>query len=317
MIYYDMLKYWAAMVGGHSYWHQAQGIGRQFRPRELHGYFNDLTAKAAWPGESDRQGIPLSTLEGKKTYWPTTVLQKGLAHWDLWLQGGCNSDEHLQNFREAARWAIESQDSIGGWRHPIPLHPRALSTYSCMSQGQGVSLLVRASRETGNEEYLVAARRAIQAMLMPTVAGGTAVYEGDKLTLEERPAAVCNTVLNGWIFAIFGLYDYQLVKQDPEVSESLMGAVRGLIASLPQFDCGFWSLYDLSGAIASPFYQRLHIAQLDAMSLAFSDDRGHLSPWRDRFSRQLASRLNVFHSVAIKATQRLLRPPIVIQKAGT
>ena len=198
--YYVMLKHWAAMAAGRSYWHREQGIGRAFRPGELYGYFNDVTAKADWPGEVDGNGLPLCNAGGRKVHWPTTVLQKGLAHWDLWLESGCTAEDHWNNFRNVAQWALETQDARGGWAHPARLHPHALSDYSCMSQGQGISILARAWRETGQAKYLEAATRAAHAMLVPVSSGGTSVYLGEHIVLEEFPSPELRPVLNGWIF---------------------------------------------------------------------------------------------------------------------
>jgi hypothetical protein len=276
----------------------------------LHGYFNDLTAKAAWHGETDIQGNPISVVGGVKCYWPTTVLQKGLAHWDLWLESGRSAEEHLQGFQAAAQWACDSQDTIGGWRHPVALHPLAQSKYSCISQGQGASILARAFRQTGQTRYLDAARGALQAMLLPKSSGGTAVYSGDSLILEEYPARTLNPVLNGWIFAIFGLYDFGLVAADEEASRALSRTTQTLCDWLPRFDCGFWSMYDDGETIASQFYHRLHIAQLDALCLTFRDRNPAFTLQRERFSNQLSSDLNKSRAFAIRIVQKLGRPAL-------
>lgn len=300
------------MASGRSYWHQEQGVGRLFRPGELHGYFNDVTAKAAWPGEVDGSGLPLCNAAGRKVYWPTTVMQKGLAHWDLWLASGRSAENHWMNFRNVAHWAVEMQDSKGGWKHPVPLHPQASSDYSCMSQGQGISILVRAWRETSEPKYLDAATRAAQAMLAPVSCGGTSLQIDDQIVLEEYPCSKPRPVLNGWIFAIFGLYDYQFGSFSKQVATSLDATIRGLLMYLPKFDCGFWSLYDSGGTLASPFYQRLHIAQLDALSQAVVPHRDDFAYWRDRFSRQLASRSKKACALGFKAAQKLRHPPTIV-----
>jgi len=110
-------------------------------------------------------------------------------------------------------------------------------------------------------------------------------------------------------FAIFGLYDYQLGAYNEELSAALHATLRGLLVYLPKFDCGFWSLYDSGGTIASPFYQRLHIAQMDALSQAIPESRDQFAYWRDRFSRQLASRLKTSCAVGFKAAQKLCHSP--------
>ena len=75
-----------------------------------------------------------------------------------------------------------------------------------MAQGEGISLLLRAFIVTGNDNYLKAAEMAKDFMLLPIEKGGTARYEGDNVFLYEYTYEPL--ILNGWIFSIWGLYDY-------------------------------------------------------------------------------------------------------------
>ena len=312
--YCHMLKHWAGMLSGHSYWHQDQAIGRQFRSGELHGYFNDLTAKAVWSGETDTSGVPLCRCSGRTVYWPVTIAQKGLAHWDLWLESGHTAQEHRKAFFDAAGWLAKSQDARGGWTYPVLVDSTSLSSYSCMSQGEGASVLVRAFKETGIEDYVRAAKRALEIMLAPIDSGGTAVQLGDQLILDEYPSSRCTPVMNGWIFAIFGLYDYGLAVPDQTISVALAKTVLTLAEWLPKFDAGYWSRYDTAGAIASPFYHRLHIAQLDALSRAFPE-QVEFAAWRNRFESQLRSTLKASRAVGCKLIQKLMHPPRIVIEA--
>ena len=309
MIYIDLVKHWARMARGSSYWHQPQGVGRAFRPGVLAGYFNDLTAKSVWPGGVDKKGIPIHVIGGKRAYWPTTVLQKGLAHWDLWLLSGCTSEKDRAGFMAAADWTMEAQDARGGWKHPTPLHPQALSDYSCMSQGQGASLLVRVHAVVGEEHYLSAARRGLEIMLTPIEDGGTANLECGGLMLEEFPSVERNTVLNGWIFGIFGLYDYTLAEPSTELGADLDATLRKLELCLARFDHGYWSRYDTRGAISSPFYHDLLIAQHEALCAAFPKRQAAFRTFKERLAIQRSNRLNRYRAMTVKASQKLVRPP--------
>jgi hypothetical protein len=313
MTYFDMLRNWAGMARGKSYWHRAQGIGRAFVPGMLKGYFNDLTHKAQWEGEIDEHGIPVSVFAGKKVNWPVTVLQKGLGHWDLWLASAQTSESDRRGFEDAACWALRTQDADGGWRFPLALHPQAISPLSCISQGEGASLLVRAYSASNDARFLHGAERAIDAMLRPVTSGGTAVYEGQSLFLEEIPKARRTTILNGSIFALFGIYDLSLVKEDAGTRDALSAAVRGVAANLSCYDNGYWSLYDLQGTIASPFYHKLHIAQLEALGLSFPEYGGIFAEARSRFIEQYNCRRQLIHAVSAKIVQKLCHPPSLVQ----
>jgi len=228
------------------------------------GYYNDLRLKARWTGKRDSAGIPISkTSRGKEIYFPTTILQYGLGHHDLWLEN--QMEEHYKEFVKVAGWLLGQQDELGGWDVFGQLDTEAINKHSAMTQGQASSLLLRAFLRTKDEQYLDGAKKAVSLMLTPILAGGTALCRDEDLFLEEMPSKRQTTVLNGWIFAVFGLWDYALVTSDPNAEASLAATISTLERHLGKYDRGYWSNYDWSGAIASPFYQKLHIALLQAL----------------------------------------------------
>ena len=80
-------RHWYRMLANTSYYHQPQGLGKAFLAGQLQGYFNDMTAKAAWTGKVDEEGIAYHILSnGQRCYFPISLAQKALGHWDLWLQ---------------------------------------------------------------------------------------------------------------------------------------------------------------------------------------------------------------------------------------
>ena len=304
---------WARMLAGRSYWHLDQGLGKRFVPGELSGYYNDLSGKARWNGAVDAEGLPLRyTTSGEPVYFPTTLFQKALGHWDLWLSGGRKEEGHFEAFLRLANWAQHAQDERGGWGALPAFRVHYDSPYSCISQGEGISLLVRAFSVTGDGFYLESARQALGPLLTPVEEEGTLRRVPAGLVLEEYPLRTGNTVLNGWIFGLFGLYDFLLVEESQEVQEALVANLNALLACLPQYDAGFWSLYDASGALASPSYHRLHIAQLRALELAFPEHAWAFAKSRAAFERQLASRSNRTRAVLMKAYQKLRHPPEVV-----
>lgn len=154
------------------------------------------------------------------------------------------------------------QDDEGRWNnfsHYCPDTP-----YGAMAQGEGASLLVRAYIHTHDQQYLDAAKKAIDFMLLPLEDGGTTKYEGDDAFLMEYTFK--GVVMNGFIFAWWGLYDYVLATGDKgKYKEALERTQNTLINILPQFENSYWSMYSFDGLIASPFYHNLHVAQMQAM----------------------------------------------------
>ena len=206
-------------------------------------------------------GVPfLEHSDGSHVQMPTMIFQYGLGAYDLWLIE--KKKEHLNKAITCADWAVENQQDNGAWSNFFYIYPDA--PYSAMPQGEGASLLLRVHKETADDKYLVAAKKALQYMLLDVNMGGVAKFDGDSLYLLEYTHLPL--VLNGWIFAFFGLYDMSLVCGD--FNNEMNQTLKTIKEALPKFDCGYWSLYDEAGKITSPFYHNLHIAQMQGLYLA-------------------------------------------------
>lgn len=308
-----MMKKWALILGGQSYFHTDQSLGRYFSPGELKGYFNDMTAKTSWQGKTDKNGVPLLRKpSGEPVHMPATIFQKGLGHWDKWLASGKSDKREIEAFMNIADWAGSEMDGKGGWRVWDKLGLTAVVPYSGMVQGQGVSLLVRAYHSSGSVRYLENARAALDLMLKPAEKGGTSRIAEGKMIFEERPMAHHNTILNGWIFSIFGLYDYLISEKDDDLSDIMGKTVLSLETNLPEYDAGYWSFYDQAGNISSWFYHRLHIEQIKALELAFPESSQKLFRFRRKQENNLTSKINVLRATAAKISQKIQQPDEVI-----
>lgn len=249
------------MLTGKSVLHVNQELGKLFRPDELAGYYNDLTEKVTKDAETlEKQCLPPSyTDDGKPIVFATTILQYGLGSYDLVLQ--TNDEKYIAQFKRCVDWAVENQDENGGW--DISAFAGKNSIYGAMAQGEGASLLLRANQYYNDEKYFLAAKKAIDLMLTPLEEGGTSKYEKDEIFLMEFMDLPC--VLNGWIFAFFGLYDLTLICEEDKYKQTLQLTLDTLKIHLSDFDLGYWSKYDMGKMITSPFYHKLHIAQLKAL----------------------------------------------------
>ena len=304
---------WAQMALGRSYYHMPQNMGKAFVPGRLEGYFNDLTAKTEWPGPVDKIGIPLNvTDDGKKVYFATTIAQKALGHWDMWIISKRPAEKEL--FLKLCDWLVENQDMRGGWSLWSQLGLDFPSPYSSMSQGEAISALVRAWSITQERNYLEATNRALGILLHDILEGGTRRRVPEGSILEEVPSSMPSGVLNGWIFALFGVYDYLLAQKNLQAKALLEETIGALVVYLPQYNAGYWSYYDLTGTLASPFYHRLHIAQLKALELAFPEHAETFRRTREVWVRQLNAPLCKARAVAVKAFQKLRNPPEAVLK---
>jgi hypothetical protein len=126
----------------------------------------------------------------------------------------------------------------------------------------------------------------------------------------EYPTDPPSFVLNGAIFALWGLRDVALALGDERAGEEFEAGVDALAASIDRWDTGSWSRYDLYphrvANVASRAYHELHLAQLEAMQeLA---PRPQLAAAAERFARYAASPVRQAEALARKALFRVAEP---------
>ena len=270
----------AYLVPGESqltFWHGTPQANPNATTDKLGEYYMDFEAKADYPGHYDSHGIPMLDYRGKigRQYNPIAIAQWGLGNHDLFHRTA--SDERKEKFLRASDWFCthleQNRWGVWIWNHHFDWEYRdtlKAPWYSGLAQGQGISLLVRAHRETGKPDYIHAAERAFTSFLMPTEEGGvTFTDEHGDLWFEEYIVSPPTHILNGFIWAAWGIYDYFVATADPTAQGLFHRAVKTLLENLERYDLGFWSLYEQSGTrlkmVASPFYHRLHIVQLRVM----------------------------------------------------
>ena len=269
------IRKWHKMMTGKSISHVNQGMGTCYSKTEVRGYYNDLTEKVT--KDASEILVPKYYVDtGEETYFSIGIFQYGLASYDLFLK--TKKEIYKEKLLACADWAVDNQQEDGSWvtfAYESPEHP-----YSSMAQGEGISMLIRAHIETQNEKYIIATKKAKKFILKPIVEGGVIVYSGEDVYLYEYTHAPL--ILNGWIFSLWGLYDYsKFISSDAEVKEVLNATLSSLKKKLPEFDIKYWSKYENGKRICSPFYHRLHIAQLKVMYDLFGDEiyREYAEKW--------------------------------------
>lgn len=260
-----------------TFWHETPEVNENSSIGQLGEYYMPFTAKANYPGQYDDNGIPLLNYHGKvgHQYNPIAIAQYGLGNYNLFRRTG--DPERRRRFLAVVDWLVANLEQnpagLWVWNHHFDWEyrtPLKAPWYSALAQGQGISLLVRAHQETDNPAYLEAAQRAFAAFLETTDKGGVTYVDKEGYTwFEEAIVDPPTHILNGFIWAAWGVYDYHLYTRSQEAERLFAEAVRTLKDNLHCFDAGFWSLYEQSGTrmkmLASPFYHRLHIVQLQVM----------------------------------------------------
>jgi hypothetical protein len=297
------LRKWTRYATGQSYQHVPQGVGRAFSPGQLRGYFNDLTGKAQWTGNTGRHGVPAVRTDTNPAYeFAIVVFQWGLGNWDSWLLG--DAPHGRDRLFDAARWAVDTIDARGGWECWRDLQRPTISPYSAMAQGEGLSVLSRAASLDPDGPWLAAALRAYHFLMASGDAGLTRVFDGIT-ALEEYPGAAFPSVLNGWAFALVGVVDLGIACGDPAIEATARDLAQSLARALPLYDTGYWSTYDIGRNIASPFYHDLHIAQLQALARIFPAQAPAFETMAARFDRYRRKRINRARAIAVKIAQKL------------
>jgi hypothetical protein len=283
-----------------TFWHETPEVHPDLVPQQLGPYYMTFASKADYGGPFDAAGIPQLDYRGSlgRQYNPIAISQYGLGNYNQFLRTGA-----LERRRKAlvvADWLLDHLErnpaGLWVWNHHFDWEyrtPLKAPWYSGLAQGQGISMLVRAHRETGEARYLDAARRAFEPLSRQVDEGGVVHRdERGRPWLEEYLVNPPTHILNGFLWAWWGVYDFALATGEAR-AKALCEETRATICeALPTYDTGFWSLYEHSGTrlrmVASPFYHSLHIVQLRVMERLLGDPV--FRETADRWERYRSSR---------------------------
>ena len=296
----------AYLLGGKShlsFWHETPVENLHASITELGEYYMLFTEKANYSGPFADAGVPQLDYHGHigLQYNPIAIAQYGLGNYNLWRR--TSDPARREKFLRIADWLCEHLETnakgLAVWNHHFNWEYRdtlKAPWYSGLAQGQGISVLVRAHKESGDSRYLEAARRAFATFQQSIEHGGVAFTdESGDLWFEEYIVSPPTHILNGFIWALWGLHDYFLETRDNSAQDLFFRGVRTLLHNLDRYDLGFWSLYEQSGTrlpmVASPFYHQLHIVQLRVMRRLTGEEKfAEVSDRWDSYARSRAKR---------------------------
>src|SRR5262249_37279608 len=173
------------------------------------------------------------TREFPRSYQPTSIAQFALAHWNAYLATG--KDTHRQAFLRQAEWLLDHEeviaDGVGAWpiEFGMPKYGANPHWLSALAQGNVLSVLSRAHLLTGARPFLASAPRAVRAFQRDILDGGVQIRVGDDgCFFEEVAVYPAAHILNGFLLALFGLYDYVALTQDREIDALIRESLRTL-----------------------------------------------------------------------------------------
>ena len=274
-------------------------------------YYNDLSAAAPDGGPAAGQTALRALISNRERLNPVSVAQLGLAAWErradpAWARLAAQAAEAL----------IAASDPDGSitYRFRMP-HTYSLEPpwTSAMAQGQAASLLVRLGTTLERPDLTEAGLDALRPLLAK--GGGLCAATADGPVLQEYPTSPPAHVLNGWIFALFGLYDGAAARpssaEGAQAAEAFRAGAETVANRIRLYETwGGWSLYDLFPHplphVASPFYHRLHRELLVALDRLAPDPR--LAAAAARFELAATGTFTRAVALARKGAFRIVRP---------
>lgn len=236
---------------------------------------------------------------------PVTVAQYALYSYERLLRGVPRSEE---TFFTQIEWLVKAQPPDGSYFYDLALPDYGVERgfISAMAQGLAASALVRAYVLTRRERYREAAIRACELLKRDVRDGGVTFLNDENVFFEEVASAWPCHILNGHLFAAFGLWDLaRLGLADGRLCDLHERAVRTLREWLPYFDCGDWSYYHLAvrnrrRCYANIVYHQLHIAQLHIYAAMTGVERFERTAqrWESGLRRPRVRARVLFNSVA-------------------
>ncbi|WP_309065061.1 cell wall-binding repeat-containing protein [Microbacterium sp.] len=154
--------------------------------------------------------------------------------------------------------------------------------WSAMAQGEALSLFVRLYEETGDERWKAGAGHTWLSLKQPRSSSEPWATMTDQglLVFEEYAGDLPPLrVLNGHLFALFGVYDYWRLTGDPEAIAYLDGAATTVLEVMPKIRVpGGVSYYcwqdDCRQRVwQNPTYHVIHSWQLDTLARLTGDRR--------------------------------------------
>jgi heparosan-N-sulfate-glucuronate 5-epimerase len=260
-----------------TFWHESPAVNGAAFTGGLNEYYMTFKQKALYTGPFDADGVPLLDYHGTvgRQYNPIAVAQYALGNYNLAKQ--TRDPVFVKKFLANADWLLDNlvltPQGTTLWPHHFDFEyfrPLKAPWFSGLAQGQGLSVLVRAFAETGKNTYCERARDVYRSLTLPIDAGGVQYTDHhNDIWIEEYLVTPPTHILNGFLWALWGVHDYYLLVRSPTVKALFDQYVQTIVRVLPQYDLKFWSLYELTPqriqSIASPFYHRLHIVQLQVM----------------------------------------------------
>jgi len=241
-------------------------------------YFNEQAPSLSNLGPVDRDSVPVYKRNGKQYYHPVYTSKFGINFIDEFLRNGD------KQYLDLAKKVASKLNSYAVLRKDVLLFPYNFDFslvikppsekmyepwYSGMAQGRILTLFSRLYQATGNIKYLHWAQntfKSFQITQEQAVDWIAYIDQDNYYWIEEYPTNNPMHVLNGFIFGIFGLYDYYLISHDPECLKIMNAAITTVEHYISDFrNPGHLSFYGLKYKRQKEHYHYVHIYELNML----------------------------------------------------
>jgi heparosan-N-sulfate-glucuronate 5-epimerase len=226
----------------------------------------------------DSRGVLLSGHE--RYYHAIRIAQFALHRFGIWHRTADVAAR--KDFLAQAAWLRDCQqnDGIPGtYRFAFPWHKygAGVGWASAMAQGEAISVLLRAHGMQKDAGFDAAALRAAQPFRADIDGGGVVWKSGEDVFFEEVANRHAPHILNGCVYALWGVWELWQLTGEPWLGEISERCVQTVLRWLPRFDTGWWTLYSLLHSstrrphIATLKYHEFHITQMRVLSKMFDE----------------------------------------------
>jgi rhamnogalacturonyl hydrolase YesR len=252
----------------------------------------------------DSEGIPtvdygwlMGRYVGERRY-PVTVAEKADKYYTYYLE--THDPEYFQRFINNVDWLVQNRRETGDFvvfpsDFEYPFYSCHEGWVSAMAQGLALKDFIHAYELTGDESYLILAEKVKNSYKVEVSQGGILYIDpNDKgYWFAEYACETPPRVLNGFWFALEGLYHYYNATGDDEAKALFESGTDEMLHHLADFDSRRWTYYDLEGYPSTKNYHALHMEIMKDMHILTGDER--FLNYHDRWSKYNYSRLRFYY----------------------
>ena len=235
-----------------------------------------------WIKQFERSFDSAGIITQKKEYHALTIAGFGIMNYENFIATG-DSTYYYQAVQQYKYFCdslkVDYIDNYKGMGLPYKFKFYDLKPpwYSGMTQGVGISFMLRYYMLTGDNEALKKAQQLAYFMLRPEKIGGTIGKTPEGYTfIEEYPNSKTNPqVLNGFINGLIGLREYSNFFPEDTLARRIHDeSYEAMIKTFNKYDLPTnWTTYNRKNKKISNFYLRYQITELEFLNFIYSDYR--------------------------------------------